>query len=192
MEVKRPTIQSIIQITSMVVQLLRCVWLFVTPWTAPRQVPLSFTLSQSLLKLISTEAVMLSNQLILCCPLLLLPSTFPNIRAFSSESDLHINGQSTGASASVSTLPMSIQGWFPLGSIGLISLQSKGLIVSNFFLLWATTNLFECIFLFTCSISSCSKFLKTNCYVKVHMHFKYWDILFDIIPKRLYTPNNTV
>ena len=105
MEVKRPTIQSIIQITSMVVQLLRCVWLFVTPWTAPRQVPLSFTLSQSLFKLISTEVVMLSNQLILCCPLLLLPSTFPNIRAFSNESDLHISGQSTGASTSASFSP---------------------------------------------------------------------------------------
>ena len=74
----------------MVVQLLHCVRLFVTPWTAPRQVPLSFTLSQSLLKLISTESVMLSNHLILCCPLLLLPSTFRNIRAFSNESDLHI------------------------------------------------------------------------------------------------------
>ena len=90
---------------------------------------------------------------------------FPTSQIFTS------GGQSIGASASVSALPMTIQGWFPLGSIGLISLQSKGLIVSNFFLLWATTNLFEHIFLFTCSVS-CNKFLKTNCYVKVHMHFE--------------------
>ena len=53
------------------------VWLFVTPWTAARQAPLFFTISQSLLKLMSNESVMSSNHLILCCPLLLLPSIFP-------------------------------------------------------------------------------------------------------------------
>ena len=56
------------------------VWLFATPWIAARQAPLSFTISQSLLKLISTESVMLSNHLILCRPLLLLPWLFPSIR----------------------------------------------------------------------------------------------------------------
>ena len=61
-----------------------------TPWTAARQASLSFTNSQSLLKLISIESVMPSNQLILCHPLLLLPSIFPSIRVFSSESVLHI------------------------------------------------------------------------------------------------------
>ena len=59
-----------------------------TPWTAPCQASLSFTTSQSLPKLI--EPVMPSNHLILCCPLLLLSSIFPNIRVFSSESALHI------------------------------------------------------------------------------------------------------
>ena len=73
-----------------VVQLLSCVQLFASPWTAARQVSLSFTISQSLLKLMSIESVMPSNQLILCHPLLLLPSIFANIRVFSSESALHI------------------------------------------------------------------------------------------------------
>ena len=61
-----------------------------TPWTSAQEASLSFTISQSLLKLISIESVMPSNQLILCHPLLLLPSIFPSIRVFSSESVLHI------------------------------------------------------------------------------------------------------
>ena len=61
---------------------LSCVRLFVTPWTAACQASLSFTLSQSLLKLMSVELVMPSNHLILCHPLLLLPSIFPSIRVF--------------------------------------------------------------------------------------------------------------
>ena len=72
------------------VQLLSCVWLFVTPWTAAHQVSLSFTIPRSLLKLMSIESVMPSNHLILCHPLLLLPSVFPSIRVFSNESVLHI------------------------------------------------------------------------------------------------------
>ena len=62
----------------------------VTPWTAPRQASLSITNSQSLLKLLSIESVMPSNHLILCRPLLLLPSIFPSIRVFSNESGLCI------------------------------------------------------------------------------------------------------
>ena len=71
---------------------------------------------------------MLSNHLFLCCPLLLLHSVFPSIRNFSNESSLHISGQSFGASASASVLPMNIQDQFPLGLTGLISLQSKRLL----------------------------------------------------------------
>ena len=71
-------------------QLLSYVWLFATPWTAARQASLSITNSQSLLKLMSIESVMPSNHLILCHPLLLLPSIFPNIRIFSNESVLPI------------------------------------------------------------------------------------------------------
>ena len=71
-------------------QLLSHVQLFVTPWTAAHQASLSITNAWSLLKLMSIESVMPSNHLILCCPLLLLPSIFPSIRVFSSESVLHI------------------------------------------------------------------------------------------------------
>ena len=72
------------------VWLLSHVRLFATPWTAARQVSLSITNFQSLLKLMFTESVMPSNHLILCHPLLLLPSIFPSIRVFSSESVLCI------------------------------------------------------------------------------------------------------
>ena len=76
-----------IQISS--VQLLSCVQLFATPWTAARQTSLSITNSQSLLKLTSIKSVMPSNHLVLCCPLLL-PSILPSIRVFSNEAVLHI------------------------------------------------------------------------------------------------------
>ena len=72
------------------VQLLCCFRLFVIPWTAACQGSLSINNSWSLLKLMSTESVMPSNRLILCCPLLLLPSIFPCIRVFPNESALCI------------------------------------------------------------------------------------------------------
>ena len=72
------------------VQLLSHVWFFGTAWTAVCQASLSFTNSQSLLKLMSMESMMPSNHLILCHTLLLLPSIFPSIRVFSNESALHI------------------------------------------------------------------------------------------------------
>ena len=103
------------------VQLLSGVQLFATPWTVAHQAFLSIANSWSLLKLMSIESVMSSNHLILCHPILLLPSIFPGIRVFSSKS----GGQSIGASALV--LPMNIQDWFPLGWTGWISLQPKGL-----------------------------------------------------------------
>ena len=76
--------------SSIVVQLLSHVWLFATPWTAACQASLSFTISWSLLKLMSLESVMTFNHLILCHPLLLLPSIFPSIRIFYSEFTLCI------------------------------------------------------------------------------------------------------
>ena len=72
------------------VQLLSHVQLFATPWTAAHQASLSITNSQNLFKLMSIESVMPSNHLILCRPLLLLPSIFTSIRVFSNESALHI------------------------------------------------------------------------------------------------------
>ena len=68
-----------------------------------------------------------TNHLILCRPLLFLPSIFPSIRDFSNELALCIRGQSTGASASVSVLPINTQDWFAFGLTGLISLLSKRL-----------------------------------------------------------------
>ena len=111
------------------VQSLSHVWLFVTPWTAACQASLSITNSQTLLKLMSSESVMPSNHLILCHPLLLLPSVFPSIRVFSNESVLCVRWPIIGASALV--LPTNIQDWFPLGWTGWISLQSKRLSVSS-------------------------------------------------------------
>ena len=91
------------------------------------QASLSFTLFQSLLRPMSIELMMPYNHVILCHPFLLLPSTFPESRSFPISQLFSSVSQSIGVSASASVLPMNIQGWFPLGFIDLISLQSKGL-----------------------------------------------------------------
>ena len=91
-----------------------------TPWSAAYQASLSITNSQSLLKLMSIESVMPSNHLILCPPLLLLPSIFPSIRVFSNESALRMRWPKLGVSASTSVLPMNTQDWSPLGLTSLI------------------------------------------------------------------------
>ena len=91
---------------------------------------LAFTISWILLKLMSIEWVMPSNHLVLCrplYPLLVLPSTFPASGSFPVSRLFASGGQSIGVSASASVLPMNIQGWYPLGLTGLISLLSKGL-----------------------------------------------------------------
>ena len=107
---------------SSVVQACR---LFATPWTAACQASLSITNSQSLLQLMSIKSVMPSNHLILCRPLLLLPSILFTIRVFSNVGQFFTSGgQSIGASASASVLPMNTQDWLT----GLIFLQSKGLL----------------------------------------------------------------
>ena len=87
---------------------------------------LPYSSPRSLLKLIAIQLVMPSNELIRCCPLLLLPSVFSSIRVFSNESTLLIRWLKYWT-ASASVLSMNIQDWFPLGQTGLISLQSKGL-----------------------------------------------------------------
>ena len=101
---------------------LHSVKLFVTQWTAAHQASLYFTVSQSLLKFISTESVMPSNHLILCRPLLLLHSRVFRVNwwVFYSESVFESGSQNIGASASASVLPMTIQfvtfriDWFDL------------------------------------------------------------------------------
>ena len=80
---------------------------------AAHQASLSFTISWNLLKLMSIVLVRLSNHLILCCPIHLLPSIFPSIRVFSMSQFFASGGQSLGASASALVLPMNIQSWFP-------------------------------------------------------------------------------
>ena len=91
------------------VPLLNCVPLFATPRTAAHQASLSITNPQSLLKLMLVELVILSNHLILCHPLLLLLSIFPASGSLPINQFFASGGQSTGASASASVLPMNIQ-----------------------------------------------------------------------------------
>jgi len=96
------------------------------PWTAAHQASLSFTISLNLIKFMSSELVLPSNRLILCHAFILITSIFPSIRSFLMSQLFSSGGQSIGATASASVLPMNIHGWFPLGLNGLI-LQSKGL-----------------------------------------------------------------
>ena len=107
-----------------VLQLLSCVRLLATPWTAAHQAIL-FIISQSLLKLMSIESMMPPNHLILYCPLSSCPQSFPASGSFPMSWLFASGSQSIGASASV--LSMNIQGWFPLGLTGLI-LLFKGLL----------------------------------------------------------------
>ena len=97
-----------------------CVRHFATPWTAAHQASLCITNSQSLPKLMSIKSVMPSTHLILCCPLILLPSIFPSIRVFSNESALH--RWPKYCSFSFNIIPSNEHRW-----TGQISLQSKGL-----------------------------------------------------------------
>ena len=110
-----------------VVQSLSHVQFFSTLWTTANQALLSSTNCQSLLKFMFIESTMLSNHLILCHPLLLLPSIFPSIRVFSNESALPRRWTKYWR-FSLSLNPSSeFQDWFPLGLTGLISCLSKGL-----------------------------------------------------------------
>ena len=109
------------------VQSLSHVQLFATPWTAACQASLSSTNSWSLLKLMSIESVMPSNHLISGIPFSSCLQSFPASGSFPMSQFFESGGQSIGASASPSVLPMNIQDWFPLGLTGLISFQSRGL-----------------------------------------------------------------
>ena len=123
MIISRPTHVALSQlkdtiILSFVVQSLSRVWLFATPWTARQQASLSFTVSRSVLNIMSTESVMTSNHLILCHPSLPFSSClqcFPASGSFLISWLFTSGGQNIGASASALVLPLTIQGWFPLG-----------------------------------------------------------------------------
>ena len=110
------------------VQSLSCVRLFATPWTAACQASLSITNSQSLFKLRSIELVMPSNQLILCCPLLLLPSIFPSIRVFSNESVLCITKV---GSTYYNLTTICVILWFSGSHLGMILTGNRYLAVSG-------------------------------------------------------------
>ena len=99
------------------------------PSTVAHQSSLSITISQSLPKFMSIESVMPSNHLILCHPVFLLLQSFLASGSFPMSQLFESGGQSIGASASASAsvLPMKMQGWFPLGLTGFISLQFKGI-----------------------------------------------------------------
>ena len=109
------------------VQLLSHVQLFATPWTAAHQASLSINNLRSLLRLMSIELMMPSNHLILCCPLLLLPSIFPSIRVFSSELALNIMWPKYWSFSFNISPSNEYSGLILVGFTCLISLQSKGL-----------------------------------------------------------------
>ena len=101
---------------------------FVTPWTEARQAPLSFIISQSLLKFMSIESVMPHNHLILCRPLLLSPSIFPSIRVFSNESALRLMWPkywSFSFSISPSNEYSGLTSWILTGLISLMNSQES-------------------------------------------------------------------
>ena len=114
-----------------VVPSLSHVQLFATPWTAALQASLSFTISGSWLRFMSHEWVMLYTHLILFSFLLLCLQSSPESGYFLMSWLFVSGGQSIGASASASVLPMNIHSWFPLGIAALISLQSRNSQVSS-------------------------------------------------------------
>ena len=116
-------LHNIWEVAVVVFQPLIPVQLFLPPQIVACQASLSFVIFQSLLKLMSLESF---KHLILCCPLLFLPSIFSSIRVFSKESALHIRWPKDWSSASASVLLMNIQDQNPLGWTGWISFQSKG------------------------------------------------------------------
>ena len=117
--------QKPIQFCKAVVQLLSCVQLFATPWTAARQASLSITNFQSSLKLMSIESVMPSTISSSVVPFSSCPQSFPASGSFQMSQLFTSGGQSIRVSGSASVLPMNIE--FPLGWTGWISFQSKGL-----------------------------------------------------------------
>ena len=120
-------ISQSIWIQVIVIQSLSCAQHFATPWTAAHQCSQSFTIAWSLLKLRSIKLVMPSTHLVFFCTLIHLPSIFPSIRVFFNELAPHIRWPKYWSFSFIIVLPRKIQGWFPLGLTGLISLLSKGL-----------------------------------------------------------------
>jgi len=126
LNVRLDTIKPFSSVQFISVQSLSRVRFFATPWIAARQASLSITNSQSLLRLMSIESVMLSSHLICCCPFSSCPQSLPAPGSFPMSQLFTLGGQSTGVSASASDFPKNTQDWSPLEWTGWISLQSKG------------------------------------------------------------------
>ena len=143
------------------VQSLSPVWIFATPWISGCRASLSFTISWTLLKLMSIESVGPFNHLILCHPLLLLPSIFPSMRVFSNESALHFRWPKYWSFSFCINPSMNIQDWFPLGLTGLTFLLSKGLsrVFSSTSL---KTSVLQCSAFFIPAVSSVHDYWKTH------------------------------
>ena len=133
------------------------------PWTVACQVSLSSVNSPCLLKLMSVESVMPSSHHILCHPLLC-PQSFPESGYFPVSQFFTSDGQSFGASASVSILPMNIQDWLPLGLTGLISLQSKRLqrVFSKYHTQFKSINSLALSFLYGPTLTSIHDYWKNH------------------------------
>ena len=123
-------LEKILKFGCCFVQLLSCVWLFATPWTAAHQASLSFTISWSLLRLMSIESVMPSNHLVLWSSLLLLPSVFPSISVFSSELAL-CTGWPKYWHFSFTSPSKKYFGWFPLGLFNHLDIQGLSRVFSK-------------------------------------------------------------
>ena len=161
-----------------VFQSLSRVQLFATPCTAACQVPLSFTISRSLLKLKFIELIMPFNHLILCCPLFLLPSIFPNTRVFSKESVICIRWPKYW-SFSFKIRP-SNEYWFPLGLTGLISLLSKGL-SRVFFNTTVQKHQYSlvCSLLYDATLAYVHDYWKNHCFDYTDLACKVMSLLFN-------------
>ena len=134
-------------------------------------------------QLMSIESVMPSNQLILCRPLLLLPSTFPSIRVFSNELALCIRWPKYWDSASASVLPMKIPGWFPLELIGLISLLSKGLSRVFSSTTFQSINSSELSFLHGPTLTSVCDYWKNHSFDYIDLCWQMMSLLFNMPSK---------
>ena len=123
---QKKDMQDGIRVFAVVAQLLSHIWLFGTPWTAARQIPLSSAIFRSLLEFMNIELVMLSiiSSSSSCRPFSFCLQSFPALGFFPVSQLFSWGSQSIRASVSASGLPVNIQDWFPLGLTGLISLQT--------------------------------------------------------------------
>ena len=153
------------------------VHLFVTSWSVAHQFPLPSTTFWSLLKFTSFGLVMLSNYFILCHPLLLLPSIFPNIKVFSNESTLHINWPKYW-SLSFSNCP-----WFPSGLTGLISMLSKESQESSPAPQFENINYLALNLLYSPTLTSAHNYGKNHSFPRQIFVGKVMSLLFNILSR---------